>query len=154
MGKKNKYDPEEHEEYITCPRCQNRNAPQDHSDFKPHCWNCNEHLGVTPVSVNEEYIIDITDIHSSGAGVGHTEDGFVLLVEGVLPEKKVKVRVTNVKDTYAWADLIETVADDIDSAHVTEEVEDEETKDSVKKDEEDEEDETVRLGSRENHWGR
>ena len=34
-----------------------------------------------PVKIGEEVIVIVTDIHESGAGVGHTEDGFVIFVE-------------------------------------------------------------------------
>ena len=137
----NKYDPEKHDEYISCPRsnCLTRNAPPDSEDFRPDCWKCSQNLGIQSVSVGDEFIIEITDIHQTGAGVGHTDDGFVILVEGVLPEKRIKVRVTNVKDTFAWGEHIETVDTDTPS--------------DEDKTGEEEDDDTVRLGSRENHWG-
>lgn len=141
----NKYDPEKHNEFVSCPRsnCRSRNAPPDSDEFRPDCWKCGQNLGIQSVAVGDEYTIDITDIHQTGAGVGHTEDGFVILVEGVLPEKRIRVRVTNVKDTFAWGEQIETVSDDL-----TDETEESET-DST----DDEDDDSVRLGSRKNHWG-
>lgn len=143
----NKYDPEQHDEFVPCPRsnCRSRNAPPESEEFRPECWKCGQNLGIQSVSVGDEFVIDITDIHQTGAGVGHTEDGFVILVEGVLPEKRIKVRVTNVKDTFAWGDHIETVSEEIPE-------EDEEKPDEETESEEDDDD-TVRLGSRSNHWG-
>lgn len=145
----NKYDPEKHNEFVSCPRsnCRSRNAPPNSEEFKPECWKCGQHLGIQSVSHGEEYTIDITDIHQTGAGVGHTDDGFVILVEGQLPEKRIKVRVTNVKDTFAWGEHIETVSEEIPSEEENEETEKDETESD------DQDDDTVRLGSRGNHWG-
>lgn len=150
QNKGNKYDRDKHEDYLACPRtsCQSRNAPPNSEDFQPSCWNCGEHLGYQPVSTGEEYTIDVTDIHGSGAGVGHTDDGFVILVDGVLPEKRVVARVGNVKENYAWGELIEVVADEIPDEEEPTDVEDDESEES-----DEEEEDGERLGSREDWWG-
>lgn len=137
----NQYNSEKHDKPLVCPRsnCNARNAPQDSEEFRPNCWKCSEYLGVQEAEVGDVYTVDVTDIHESGAGVGHTESGFVLLINGVLPEKKVKARVTQVQQSFAWAEEVETVAESL------EDEEDEETED---------EEDTVNLGSREDHWGR
>lgn len=111
-----------------------------------------------PVKVGEEVIVEITDIHESGAGVGHTEDGFVVFVDGVLPDARARVKITNVKSNHARADELERLPlepDDEDE----EEGEGLETE-AVSEDEEetDEEESTLRespqqLGSRDNFWG-
>lgn len=140
MSKKspNKYDKDKHETYLPCPRsnCSARNAPPESDEFKPSCWKCNEHLGIQPVEVGEEVELEIFDIHSSGAGLGRTEDGFIVLVDGVLPEKTIKARITRVNNTTADAEHVETIRDEIEQF-----------------DDEDEAEDDERLGSRENHWG-
>jgi len=142
----NKYDPEVHDEFIKCPRpsCRSRNAPPESDEFHPSCWNCGEHLGHQPVDTGSQYTIDVTDIHGSGAGVGHTDDGFVILVDGVLPEKRIVAEVTNVKENFAWGELVEVVEDKIP---------DEEASEESSSEDEDEDDERTRLGAREDWWG-
>ena len=49
----------------------------------------------------------VTDIHESGAGVGHTEDGFVIFVDGVLPDARSLVKITSLKANHARAEEIE-----------------------------------------------
>lgn len=152
----NKYDRDTHDDYLLCPRpsCRSRNAPPESEEFQPNCWNCGEHLGHQPVSAGDEYTIDVTDIHGSGAGVGHTEEGFVILVDGVLPEKRIVARVENVKENYAWGELVEVVADEIPDEDDEELAEPEDGDDAeTESDEEEDEDEGERLGSRENWWG-
>lgn len=110
-----------------------------------------------PVKVGEEVVVEITDIHESGAGVGHTEDGFVVFVDGVLPDARARVKITNVKSNHARADELERLPLEPDDED--EEGEELETE-AVSEDEEetDEEESTLRespqqLGSRDNFWG-
>ena len=60
-----------------------------------------------PVKIGEEVIVIVTDIHESGAGVGHTEDGFVIFVDGVLPDARSLVKITSLKSNHARAEEIE-----------------------------------------------
>ena len=60
-----------------------------------------------PVKIGEEVIVTVTDIHESGAGVGHTEDGFVIFVDGVLPDARSLVKITSLKANHARAEEIE-----------------------------------------------
>jgi len=110
-------------------------------------------LKTAPVVPGQEVVVDVIDMHESGAGVGHHEDsGFVIMVDGVLPEATVRAKVTSVKPNYARADLIEKLPDEPD-----------EEEDADEGDDEDEEEESSksrrprkknpRLGSRENFWG-
>lgn len=133
----NKYKKEKHDSYVTCPRerCGVRNAPKASEDFRAECWKCNAYLNIQPVSVGDEVVVTINDIHQSGAGVGKTEDGFVVLVEGVLPPKRATVRVDRVKKKSAWAEEVITV-EEIDSDE-----------------EDDDDDDSPALGARENYWG-
>jgi predicted RNA-binding protein with TRAM domain len=96
-----------------------------------------------PVKLGEELVVEVSDIHESGAGVGRTEDGFIVLVDGVLPEARAKVRVTKVRDNHARAEEIERLELDADES----DEEDEPT--TATEDDEDD----VRLGSREDFWG-
>ncbi|WP_136590808.1 TRAM domain-containing protein [Salinigranum halophilum] len=56
-----------------------------------------------PVKAGEEIEIEVTDIHESGAGVGRTDDGFIVLVDGLLPECRAIVRIDRVKSNHALA---------------------------------------------------
>ncbi|WP_424001601.1 TRAM domain-containing protein [Haloarcula salina] len=98
-----------------------------------------------PVKIGEEVEVTVEDIHESGAGVGRTEDGFIIMVDGVLPPARSLVKVTNVHSNHARADEIERLELDEDDA------EDDEPEASTA-DGEDEEDDR-RLGSRDNFWG-
>lgn len=146
MTEENKFDRHTHETYINCPRprCRARNAPPESEDFKPNCWNCGEHLNVSPVSVGDVVEVTVFDIHESGAGVGETKDkGFIVFIDGVLPEARVKAKITEVKESFAWADEIERLP-----------MEDEdETEDEEDATSENEEDDSPALGSRENFFG-
>jgi predicted RNA-binding protein with TRAM domain len=114
-----------------------------------------------PVKVGEEVVVDVEDIHESGAGVGRTEDGFIVMVDGVLPEARAKVRITEVRSNHARADEIERLPmDDADGDS------DEAADTDVDADGDSDADEAdgsssdreralnrERLGSRENFWG-
>ena len=121
-----------------------------------------EDLKTAPVVPGQEVEVEVTDMHESGAGVGHHADsGFVIMVDGVLPEARVRAEVSTVKSNYARADLLERLPDE----PAADEDEAESESDDGNDDEEDqgeEESETEqsarrkdnpRLGSRENFWG-
>lgn len=136
-----KYNPNKHsKEPIMCPRdkCRRKNAPVESDDFSPRCWECNTFLNVTPVEQGQEVKVVVDDIHESGSGVGKTDDGYVVMVEGVLPPAKAKVKITNVHPNYSEARLIEKIDN---SDEVSEE------------DSQEEEGDDPALGSRENYWG-
>lgn len=100
-----------------------------------------------PVKPGEEILLEITDIHESGAGVGRTDDGFIVLVDGVLPPAKVTARIDRVKQNHARAkDVVERHSMDDDEDADGEEAAADAT-------EEPEEDDGPQLGSRENFWG-
>ncbi|QDX40358.1 TRAM domain-containing protein [Salarchaeum sp. JOR-1] len=117
---------------------------------KEWCNNYNqpiEELKTAPVVPGEEIVIDVEDMHESGAGVGrHEGTGFIVMVDGVLPPARVRAEVTNVKSNYARADLIEKLPDEDG------EVEDATAADTEGRESGEEEDDP-RLGSRENFWG-
>ncbi|WEL28429.1 Putative RNA-binding protein, contains TRAM domain [Haloferax volcanii] len=56
-----------------------------------------------PVKPGEEVIVTVEDIHESGAGVGRTEDGFIVFVDGLLPDARAIVRIDRVKGSHARA---------------------------------------------------
>ncbi len=103
-----------------------------------------------PVQIGEEVVVDVEDIHESGAGVGRTEDGFIVMVDGVLPEARAKVKITEVRSNHAWADEIERLPmdaeDGADEAGAESDSEDDRSDRERALDRE-------RLGSRENFWG-
>jgi predicted RNA-binding protein with TRAM domain len=99
-----------------------------------------------PLKPGEEVLLEIDDIHESGAGVGKTEDGFIVLVDGVLPPAKVTAKIDQVKQNHARAkEIVEkhSLDDEEESA-------DEETTGRRGRDDDEE---GERLGSRENFWG-
>ncbi len=110
-----------------------------------------EDLKSQPVQPGQEVVVTVEDIHESGAGVGRTEDGFIIMVDGVLPPARAKVKITKVRSNHARAEELERLPDDPDDedASDAEEAEDADESD----DSEDEDDDRERLGSRDNFWG-
>ena len=107
-----------------------------------------EDLKSQPVKPGEELEVTVEDIHESGAGVGRTEDGFIIMIDGVLPPARARVQVTKVHSNHARAKELERLELEEDDG---EEEAAAETEDGA--DEEDE-DEGPRLGSRDNFWGK
>lgn len=110
-----------------------------------------------PVKIGEEVVVDVEDIHESGAGVGRTEDGFIVMVDGVLPEARARVKITEVRSNHARADELERLPMDDEDSEVAdadgEANEADEADDEAKSDREKALD-RERLGSRENFWGK
>ena len=112
-----------------------------------------EDLKTQPVKAGEEVVIDVVDMHESGAGVGRTEDGFIVMVDGVLPEARARVEITRVHSNHARAEELELLPMEPDE---DEDDEDDEpaTADDVDDDPDgDRSPDRERLGSRENFWG-
>ncbi|WP_135854825.1 TRAM domain-containing protein [Halorussus salinus] len=112
-------------------------------------------LKTAPVQPGEEVVVDVEDIHESGAGVGRTDDGFIVMVDGVLPEARAKVRVTNVHGSHADGEEVERLPMD-DAADETETEPDDDSEDHADSDDGDDGDDgsnRTRLGSRDNFWG-
>ena len=113
-----------------------------------------EDLQTAPVVPGQEVVIDVDDMHESGAGVGRQEDsGFIIMVDGVLPPARVRAEISKVKPNYARADLVEKLPEEAD-----EKASDDEAEDGEEAAEGDDETDTggeddERLGSRENFWG-
>ncbi|MFC7026858.1 TRAM domain-containing protein [Halomicroarcula sp. GCM10025324] len=101
-----------------------------------------------PVKIGEEVEVTVEDIHESGAGVGRTEDGFIIMVDGVLPPARSLVKVTKVRSNHARADEIERLELDEDEAADADDEDDGATADDTSED-----DDRRRLGSRDNFWG-
>jgi len=151
-----------------CPRFTERVAGmgcQHYGDRGGMEW-CKEYdqpisdLKTQPVKVGEELVVEVTDIHESGAGVGRTEDGFIVMVDGVLPEARAKVKVTNVHSNHARADELERLPMDeeeaLDDDDGGAELGYDDPDDADADDDEDDDRRGVdreRLGSRENFWG-
>ncbi|MFC7073872.1 TRAM domain-containing protein [Halovenus rubra] len=106
-----------------------------------------------PVQPGQEVVITVEDIHESGAGVGRTDDGFIIMVDGVLPPARAQVKVTQVRSNHARAEEIKQLP-----LEEEEEPEPTEQADTSTEEKEDTENETrqeddPRLGSRDNFWG-
>jgi predicted RNA-binding protein with TRAM domain len=119
-----------------------------------------------PIKPGEEVIVDVTDMHESGAGVGRTDDGFIVFVDGLLPEARAKVRIDRVLSNHAKANeiverlpLVDEDGEEIDTDEADSDV-DTDAKDEAS-DADDSDDGPTRsrgpdrenLGSRENFWG-
>ena len=107
-----------------------------------------------PIKPGEEVIVEVTDMHESGAGVGRTDDGFIVFIDGLLPDARAKVRIDRVLSNHAKAnEIIERLPFEDESSS--------DDDDPTDDDSDDEADDTSgrrgpdrdRLGSRENFWG-
>jgi predicted RNA-binding protein with TRAM domain len=115
-----------------------------------------EDLKSQPVKPGEELVVEIEDIHESGAGVGRTEDGFIIMVDGVLPPARARIEVTQVMSNHARAKELERLPEDPEA-----EADDSEGKakngddevEAASEEENHEDDDTPHLGSRDNFWG-
>ena len=112
-----------------------------------------EDLKSQPVKPGQEVVVDVEDIHESGAGVGRTEDGFIIMVDGVLPPARSKVEVKKVRSNHARAEEVERLPDDPDDEGEEAADGDEADADTDEADDEGDEDGHQRLGSRDNFWG-
>ncbi|MFD1586283.1 TRAM domain-containing protein [Halorientalis brevis] len=109
-----------------------------------------------PVQQGQEVVVTVEDIHESGAGVGRTEDGFIVMVDGVLPEARSRVKITRVHSNHAKAEEVERLPMDEDEAEDAEDDEGDAAEADAESDDEDEgptKKEDPRLGSRDNFWG-
>ncbi|MFC5367014.1 TRAM domain-containing protein [Salinirubrum litoreum] len=110
-----------------------------------------------PVKVGEELVVEVTDIHESGAGVGRTDDGFIVLVDGILPEARAKVRIKRVKSNHALGEEVERLPMDEEEAETTDADGDGDTDTESTTDSDDTKSSGPKrpeaLGSRDNFWG-
>jgi predicted RNA-binding protein with TRAM domain len=111
-----------------------------------------EDLKSQPVKPGEEVVVEIEDIHESGAGVGRTDDGFIIMVDGVLPPARARIEVTQVMSNHARAKELERLPEDPDEEAEDAEGEDADAEAGAEQ-EERETDDTPQLGSRDNFWG-
>ena len=110
-------------------------------------------LKAQPVKPGEEVVVEVDDIHESGAGVGRTDDGFIVLIDGLLPEARATVKIHRVKSNHATAqEVVERLPLGPDDAAEDESEGDDE---AGERDEAErrEGDRRERLGSREDFWG-
>jgi predicted RNA-binding protein with TRAM domain len=103
-----------------------------------------------PVDLGEEIVVTVDDIHESGAGVGRTEDGFIVMVDGILPEARAKVKITKVLDNFARGEELERLPleEDADGSEG-----DEGQSDEAEEESDGRRSQRERLGSRDNFWG-
>ncbi len=106
-----------------------------------------------PVKLGEEVVVDVDDIHESGAGVGRTEDGFIVMVDGVLPEARARVKITEVRSNHARADEIERLPMEEEEEAADDDTEEAESEGSDDRSDREKALDRGRLGSRENFWG-
>jgi predicted RNA-binding protein with TRAM domain len=106
-----------------------------------------------PVKPGEEVVVDVSDIHESGAGVGRTDDGFIILVDGLLPDARAVVRIHRVKSNHATAkEVVERLPMD-EEEEEADEKEGDSDGDGGERETAAEKRERQRLGSRDNFWG-
>jgi predicted RNA-binding protein with TRAM domain len=116
-------------------------------------------LKAQPVKPGEEVVVEVTDIHESGAGVGRTEDGFIVMIDGILPDARARVRITKVRSNHARAEEVERLPMEPEGDEAADGDDDEEG--GQADDGADEKPEKTsrrrasreRLGSRDNFWG-
>jgi predicted RNA-binding protein with TRAM domain len=66
-------------------------------------------LKKTPISVAEEYIVNIEDVNKNGdAGVAKI-GGFVIFVNNTKPGDRVTIKITKIADGYATAEVMNKV---------------------------------------------
>ena len=133
-----------------CPQFQERISGmgcQHYGDRGGAEW-CNHYnmpiaeLKKQPVKPGEEVVVEVNDIHESGAGVGRTEDGFIVLIDGLLPDARAVVRIDQVTQNHAKAKkVVERLP-----------LEPEEETEEATGPREEQPDRTA-LGSRDNFWG-
>jgi len=111
-----------------------------------------EDLKSQPVKPGEEIVVEIEDIHESGAGVGRTEDGFIVMVDGVLPPARARVEITNVRSNHARAEEVERLPENAEEESTADSDVDEQAA-GGDSDGDGDGDGTPRLGSRDNFWG-
>ena len=152
--------------------CQHYEENRGGAEWCQHYGMPISELKQQPVTPGEEVIVDIDDIHESGAGVGSTQDGFIVFVDGLLPPARAKVRIDRVKGSHARAKKIverlpleddegdDAEESDGDEAGVDDESDGDDAEESAEEDggDSDEGDgqdrpDRDRLGSRENFWG-
>ncbi len=105
-----------------------------------------------PVQRGEEVVVEVDDMHESGAGVGRTEDGFIVMVDGILPVARARVKITTVHSNHARAEEIERLP--LESEEEPEgETETEGESSGGETKERDRKPSHERLGSRDNFWG-
>ena len=113
-------------------------------------------LKAQPVKPGEEIVVDVDDIHESGAGVGRTDDGLIVLIDGLLPEARAVVRIDRVKSNHATAKKV------VERLPLDDEADDDSGPDGsgaddsgTERDEDDRgsPDRSTALGSRDNFWG-
>jgi predicted RNA-binding protein with TRAM domain len=107
-----------------------------------------------PVKPGEELVVEVTDIHESGAGVGRTEDGFIVLVDGTLPPARARVRIDRVKANHATAAEVERLPmDEDDDADADADAEASTADDGASDGASRDSGRPEQLGSRDNFWG-
>ena len=97
-----------------------------------------------PVQLGEELVVDVIDVHESGAGISRTEEGFIVMVDGVLPEARARVKIRKILSNHARADPLERLP--MEKSDEADEEVAENTKSIASK-------RPPRLGSRDNFWG-
>jgi predicted RNA-binding protein with TRAM domain len=110
-------------------------------------------LKAQPVKPGEEVVVTVDDIHESGAGVGRTEEGFIILIDGLLPEARATVRVDRVKSNHATAKkVIEQLPMESEEGNETKAPQENDTGAETDNTSSGTDSPTA-LGSRDNFWG-
>ncbi len=63
---------------------------------------------VIPVEKGKQYEVDIYSLGTSGEGVGR-QDGFTVFVPGALPGERVRIKIDEIKKSYATGKLLEVL---------------------------------------------
>lgn len=60
-----------------------------------------------PVSVGEQRVVEIDEIGDQGDGLTRVERGFVVIVPETEVDERVRIRIRHVRETVAFADVVE-----------------------------------------------
>lgn len=63
-----------------------------------------------PVEVGEQRTVEIEDIGDQGDGITRVERGFVVIVPDTEQGERVTIEITDVRETVAFADVVERVS--------------------------------------------
>ncbi|WP_136718376.1 TRAM domain-containing protein [Halorientalis salina] len=69
-----------------------------------------EELGQPPVEEGEQRTVEIDDIGDKGDGITRVERGFVVIVPDTETGERVTVEITDVRETVAFAEVVERVS--------------------------------------------
>lgn len=81
--------------------------PSDRTDTRP---NTTESPAEPPVSEGETRTVDIEDVGDQGDGLTRVERGFVVIVPETDVGERVRIEISDVRDTVAFGEVVERLS--------------------------------------------